>query len=44
MDLASARESMAGVFEPTHIRFIKLGRGGKWEQRCIEEDQTLRLG
>ena len=26
------------------IRYIKLGSGGEWEKRCIEEDQTIRLG
>ena len=26
------------------IRFIKLGDRGSWERRCIEENQTIRLG
>lgn len=26
------------------IRYIKLGSSGRWEKRCIEEDQTIRLG
>lgn len=29
---------------PTHVRFIKLGGGGEYEQSCIERDQTVRLG
>ena len=30
--------------KPARILFIKLGEGGKYEQDCIEKDQTLRLG
>ncbi len=30
--------------EPKAVYFIKLGSGGLWEQSCIEEDQTIRLG
>jgi len=26
------------------VIYIKLGQGGKWEQECIEERQTVRLG
>jgi hypothetical protein len=29
---------------PKHVLFIKLGRGGQYEQECIEKEQTLRLG
>jgi len=29
---------------PQKVLFIKLGRGGKYEKSCIEDDQTLRLG
>jgi hypothetical protein len=30
--------------KPIKVLFIKLGEGGKYEQDCIEKDQTLRLG
>lgn len=30
-------------FAPTAIRFIKLGQGGEWEERCLLHDQTLML-
>lgn len=26
------------------VRFIKLGNGGDWETKCIENDNTIRLG
>ena len=29
---------------PSKAFFIKLGSRGKWEQSCIEQDKTLRLG
>lgn len=29
---------------PTEVRFIKLGRAGKWEKSSIEQDQVIRLG
>ncbi len=29
---------------PGRVRFIKLGRSGEWEKKCIEEDGTVRLG
>ena len=31
-------------FNPTDVRFIKLGEKGKWEKSCIEDTQTIRLG
>jgi hypothetical protein len=31
-------------FHPSTIRYIKLGKGGEWEKRCIFEDQTIMLG
>ncbi len=31
-------------FNPTEVRFIKLGEKGEWEKSCIEDDGTLRLG
>jgi hypothetical protein len=30
--------------KPETIRFIKLGEKGRWEQSCIEDDGTIRLG
>ena len=30
--------------KPKKVLFIKLGEGGKYEQDCIEKNQTLRLG
>jgi hypothetical protein len=30
--------------KPKKILFIKLGEGGKYEQDCIEKNQTLKLG
>lgn len=30
--------------KPKRMLFIKLGEGGKFEEGCIEKDQTLRLG
>ena len=32
------------TIEPKGAYFIKLGSGGHWEQSCIENDQTIRLG
>jgi hypothetical protein len=32
------------ILKPKRILFIKLGRGGQYEQDCIENDQNLRLG
>jgi hypothetical protein len=32
------------TIKPKRILFIKLGRGGQYEQNCIEKEQTLRLG
>ncbi|RME79586.1 MAG: hypothetical protein D6784_00480 [Chloroflexi bacterium] len=29
---------------PKSAYYIKLGRGGAWEQECIQQKQTLRLG
>jgi len=29
---------------PKLANYIKLGKGGDWEQECIKESQTLRLG
>lgn len=29
---------------PKDIRFIKLGRAGKWEKSSLEKDQVIRLG
>lgn len=31
-------------FNPTEVRFIKLGEKGKWEKYCIEENPSIRLG
>lgn len=31
-------------FQPTEVRFIKLGEKGKWEKECIEDAHTIRLG
>jgi hypothetical protein len=30
--------------KPKKVLFIKLGRGGNYEQECIEKNQTLKLG
>jgi len=30
--------------EPTAVRYIKLGEGGRWAHSCIEIDGTIRLG
>ena len=38
------RDEEATDFEPTEVRYIKLGRGGKWEDRCLNHDQTVMLG
>src|SRR5437899_4279747 len=35
---------MSKINRPTDVRFIKLGRGGKWERSSIEEEQVIRLG
>lgn len=32
------------TFQPTQVRYIKLGRGGEWEDRCLNHDQTVMLG
>lgn len=32
------------MFQPTEVRYIKLGHGGKWEDRCLNHDQTIMLG
>lgn len=32
------------TIQPKSAYFIKLGSGGHWEQPCIENDQTIRLG
>ena len=29
---------------PSKVLFIKLGRGGEWEQECVTLSQTIRLG
>ena len=29
---------------PTTAFFIKLGRGGHWEEDCLQRDQTIHLG
>lgn len=29
---------------PDAVRFIKLGSGGKWEESCIQQENTIRLG
>ena len=34
----------AEQFVPTDVRYIKLGRGGEWEDRCLHHDQTIMLG
>lgn len=31
-------------FQPTTVRYIKLGEGGEWEDRCLNHDQTVMLG
>ena len=31
-------------FNPTDVRYIKLGEKGKWEKSCIEDDSTIRVG
>ncbi len=45
--LGPARKSF-GTFnapiKPTRALYIKLGQGGAWENECINETQTLRLG
>jgi hypothetical protein len=30
--------------KPTEVKYIKLGRGGEWEEECIEKTQTVRIG
>lgn len=32
------------TIEPQNTFFIKLGSGGEWEQSCIDDEQTIRLG
>ena len=29
--------------EKKKFLYIKLGKGGEWEERCIEKDQTIRV-
>jgi hypothetical protein len=31
-------------FKPTHVRYIKLGQGGRWEDRCINHENAIMLG
>ena len=38
------RDEEATDFEPTEVRYIKLGHGGEWEDRCLNHDQTIMLG
>jgi 5-methylcytosine-specific restriction endonuclease McrA len=37
-------KSSTREIKPTKVMYIKLGRGGKYEEECIEKMQTLRLG
>tara|TARA_R110000787_G_scaffold281574_1_gene392979 strand:+ start:509 stop:1432 length:924 start_codon:yes stop_codon:yes gene_type:complete len=32
------------TFKPTAVRYIKLGHGGGWEDRCLHHEQTVMLG
>lgn len=41
---AEAPSKLSMKVKPKRILFIKLGRGGQYEQDCIEKEQTLRLG
>lgn len=46
--LGPGRKSFAGFtsapIKPTQALYIKLGQGGSWENECINETSTLRLG
>ena len=40
----TVEQSRGKPFAPTDVRYIKLGRGGEWEERCLHHDQTIMLG